>query len=125
MAAFIVPNYVLIVKYKRCAHGMQYDIMMLIERVMFDQEENTMKKETTGTVVSAARQWWLKINTKPVRMHSMDGAIFPYIIKVKYTVDGKEYTKGKWIGAGKPVPSVGSCVTVCYCKNKPSKAKVL
>ena len=84
-----------------------------------------MDRETTGTVISAARQWWLKINTKPIRMHSMDGAIFPYIIKVQYTVDGHTYTKGKWIGAGKPVPSVGSPVTVLYCENKPSKAKVL
>ena len=24
--------------------------------------------ETSGTVISASRQWWLKVNTKPVRM---------------------------------------------------------
>ena len=84
-----------------------------------------MNKTTTGTVISAAKQWWLKINTKPIRMHALDGAVFPYIIKVKYTVNGREYTKGKWIGAGKPVPSVGSAVTVLYCESKPSKARVL
>jgi len=84
-----------------------------------------MNKETVGTVISAAKQWWLKINTKPVRMHSLDGAIFPYIIKVKYTVDGKEYTQRKWIRAGNPVPSVGSSAVVLYSENKPSKAKVL
>ena len=55
-------------------------------------------------------------------MHALDGAVFPCIIKVKYTVNGREYTKGKWIGAGKPVPSVGSAVTVLYCESKPSKA---
>jgi len=55
-------------------------------------------KETKGTVVSVAKQWWLKINTKPVRLHPLDGAIFPHIIKVSYTVDGVEYTKRKWIG---------------------------
>jgi len=81
--------------------------------------------ETMGTVVSVAKQWWLKINTKPVRMHALDGAIFPYIIKVKYTVDGKEYMKRRWIGAGNPVPHVGSSVAVRYSENKPSKAKVL
>ena len=84
-----------------------------------------MDIETTGTVISASRQWWLKINTKPIRMHSMDGAIFPYIIKVQYTVDGHTYTKGKWIGAGKSVPAVGSRMTVRYCAEKPGKAKVL
>ena len=84
-----------------------------------------MDKKTVGTVIAASRQWWLKINTKPVRMHALDGAIFPYIIKVKYTADGKEYIKRKWISAGNPVPNVGSSVTVAYSENKPSKAKIL
>jgi len=83
-----------------------------------------MYKETMGTVVSAAKQWWLKINTKPVRMGAFDGAIFPHIIKVKYTVDGKEYFKRKWIGAGLPVPAVGSNLTVLYRSDRPGKAKI-
>jgi len=83
-----------------------------------------MDKETMGTVVSVAKQWWLKINTKPVRMGAFDGAIFPHIIKVKYTVDGKEYFKRKWIGAGQPVPAVGSHLTVLYCSDRPGKAKI-
>ena len=33
-----------------------------------------MDKETLGTVVSVKKQWWLKINTKPVRMHALDSA---------------------------------------------------
>ena len=51
-----------------------------------------MDQETMGTVISVKKQWWLKINTKPVRTHALDGAIFPHIIKVQYTVDGKTYT---------------------------------
>lgn len=84
-----------------------------------------MDQETTGTVLSVAKQWWLKVNTKPVRMHALDGATFPHVIKVKYTVDGKDYIKRKWISAGSPIPSVGSSVKVIYAGNKPSKAKVL
>ncbi len=84
-----------------------------------------MEKETTGTVIAVAKQWWLKINTRPVRMHAMDGAVFPHIIKVRYTVDGNTYTKRKWIGAGRPVPGVGDSVTVLYCPENPKKAKVL
>ena len=84
-----------------------------------------MDKETMGTVLSAHRQWWLKINTKPVRLHSMDGAIFPYIIRVEYAVDGKTYQKRKWIHAGKPVPDVGSGIRVLYDAKNPRKAKVL
>ena len=84
-----------------------------------------MDKETIGTVLSASKQWWLKVNTKPVRMGALDGATFPHIIKVQYVVDGKTYTKRKWIGARKEVPAVGSNVTVHYCSNKPTKAKII
>lgn len=84
-----------------------------------------MEKEATGTVVSVARQWWLKINTKPVRMHALDGAFFPHIAKVRYAADGKDYYKRKWIPAGNPVPVTGSTMTVLYCAENPKKAKVL
>ena len=40
------------------------------------------QRETTGTVVSVARQWWLKVNTKPIRTGPSDGTVFPHIIKV-------------------------------------------
>ena len=84
-----------------------------------------MDKETMGTVLSVAKQWWLKVNRKPVRIGTMDGAKFPHIIKVQYDVDGNTYTKRKWIGAGKTVPAIGSKIKVIYCSDKPSKAKVL
>ena len=84
-----------------------------------------MDKETVGTVRSVATQWWLKVNTKPVRMGPLDGATFPHIIKVEYTVEGKTYTRRKWIGAGRPVPAVGSEVTVLYSSEKPGKGMIL
>ena len=84
-----------------------------------------MDKETMGTVISVKKQWWLKINTKPVRTHALDGAIFPHIIKVQYTVDGKTYAKRKWIGANSHPPVAGSSVTVLYYGNNPNKAKIL
>ena len=82
--------------------------MLMMERGQF------MNKETKGIVISVAKQWWLKVNTKPIRMHALDGATFPHIIKVQYTVDGQVYIKRKWIGAGRPVPSVGSSLKVIY-----------
>ena len=57
------------------------------------------------TVVSVKKQWWLKVNTKPVRMHALDGAAFPHIIKVSYMVNGTEYFKRKWIRACDPQPN--------------------
>ena len=84
-----------------------------------------MDRETIGTVLSVAKQWWLKVNTRPIRMGTLDGATFPHIIKVQYVVDGNTYIKRKWIGAGKEVPAVGSKVTVLYSSDKPAKAKIL
>ena len=84
-----------------------------------------MDQETIGTVISVAKQWWFKVNTKPVRMGTLDGATFPHIIKVQYVVDGNAYTRRKWIGAGQTVPAVGSEVTVLYCSGRPGKAKIL
>ncbi len=84
-----------------------------------------MNVETTGTVISVKKQWWFKVNTKSVRGNSLDGAIFPHIIKVKYTVNGKDYTKSKWIHAGSPVPHTDSLVTVIYREDNPRKSKVL
>ena len=84
-----------------------------------------LEKETLGVVIAAKRQWWLKINKKHFRLHALDGAVFPYIIKVKYMVGGREYVKRKWIGAGKPIPKVESKVRVLYRETKPSKAKIL
>lgn len=83
-----------------------------------------MEKKTIGIVISANKQWWLKVNTKAFRMHALDGAIFPYIIKVKYEVNGKSYICKKWISAGLKVPEIGSKMTVLYRDNKPSKARV-
>jgi hypothetical protein len=83
-----------------------------------------MSQETTGVVISVAKQWWLKVNTKVVRTHALDGAVFPHVIKVRYAVDGVDYTKRKWIGAGCAVPAIGSTVTVIYDADRPNRAKV-
>ncbi len=84
-----------------------------------------MDKMTLGTVLSVKKQWWLKINTKAVRMGALDGAVFPHIVKVTYTVDGAEYTKRMWLGAGRFPPNVGDKVNVIYNEEKPRKASLL
>lgn len=80
--------------------------------------------ETKGTVVTVTKQWWFKVNTQPMRSHPLDGAVFPHVIKVQYTVNGTVYTKRKWIHAGCFVPSVGQKVTVVYDADKPKRASI-
>ena len=83
-----------------------------------------MEKETNGEVVSVSKQWWLKVNTKAFRKGPMDGAVFPHIIKVRYNVNGKEYTKRKWVSAGVTVPLVGNQVKVIYEEEASQKARI-
>ena len=84
-----------------------------------------LNKEVTGTVVNVSRQWWLKINTKIFRTHSLDGAQFPHIIKVKYIVNEEIYFKYKWLNPGKTIPKLNDNVVIVYNENKPNKAKII
>ena len=84
-----------------------------------------MQKRTTGVIISAKKQWWLKVNKKMVRTGPLDGAAFPYIIKVKYAVNGIEYIKRKWIGTNYPVPAEGETVQLAYEESRPDKVKVV
>lgn len=83
-----------------------------------------MEKRTRGTILSVKTQWWLKVNTKAVRSGPLDGASFPHIVKVKYTVDGNEIVKNKWLGANILPPSVNGSVTVVYREDKPTKFRL-
>ncbi len=83
-----------------------------------------MEKETVGTIISVAKQWWLKVNTKAVRRGMLDGAIYPYIVKIRYTIEGQDYFCRKWVGPTAHPPLEGAVVRVFYREDRPSKAKV-
>ncbi len=84
-----------------------------------------MQKRTTGTILSVKKQWWLKVNTKAFRRGPLDGALFPHVIKVRYTVNGIEYLKRIWIGAQYPVPVEGGTVPLVFDEERPDKVRVL
>lgn len=83
-----------------------------------------MENKTTGIILSVKKQWWLKVNTKPIRKHALDGATFPHIVTVKYSVNGVEYTKKKWLKSFVMPPSVNDQVTVVYREDKPTKFRL-
>lgn len=83
-----------------------------------------MENKTIGIIISVKKQWWLKVNTKPVRMHAFDGATFPHIVTVKYTVDGNEFVKKKWLRSFITPPNVNDQVTVIYRTDKPTKFRL-
>lgn len=81
-------------------------------------------KQTKGTIVKVYQLWWLKVNQKAVRLHPLDGATFPYVIRVKYNVDGSDYLKWKYEGVLSESPKEGRPITVRYQEDKPSKCKI-
>ena len=83
-----------------------------------------MEKKTAGIVVSVKKQWWLKVNRKSFRVGMLDGASFPHIVKVRYTADGKELIKRKWLGAHIAPPSVNQKITVIYQSDHPTKLRL-
>ena len=46
------------------------------------------------------------------------------VVRTRYTVDGVEYVRRKWIGAGQPVPPEGSAVSLVYEEDRPEKVRL-
>ena len=79
------------------------------------------KGQSVRTTVSRVdRCWWLRINTKPIRRYSGDGAVYPHIIHFTYQVDGTDYHGALWIPVRYRVPAVGEAIDVYYDPRKPA-----
>ena len=102
--------------------------VILTERALknaFDKNGNPFLENTAiGTILSVKKQWWLKVNTKPIRKHALDGATFPHIVTVKYIVNGNEIVKKKWLKSFVAPPNVNEQVTVVYREDKPTKFRL-
>ncbi len=79
---------------------------------------------TTGVVTEVKRVWWIKVNLKAVRSHSLDGAVFPHTAVIKYTVNGREYVTKVYIPWRIVPPLKGAEVTVLYSKERPNRCMV-
>lgn len=79
---------------------------------------------TTGTVTEVKTIWWIKVKLKAVRLHSADGVAFPHSIRVKYTVDGREYNKKVYVPWRILPPSKGAEVAVSYDEDRPQRCMV-
>ena len=74
-----------------------------------------------GTVTHVYRCWWLRINTKPVRRFSGDGAVYPHIMTFTYQKDGAGYTGRLWIPVRFRVPLKGETIDVFVDPDDPTK----
>ncbi len=79
---------------------------------------------TTGKIEKVTKCWWVKINKKPVRINCFDEALFPHLMTVTYSVNGKKYKKTKYIGLRESLNGIFGTANVFYDKNKPSRCAI-
>ena len=79
---------------------------------------------TTGKILKVHKCWWLKVNKSPVRINGLDGTLFPYLMTVSYSVNGKKYKKTKFIGLRENLIGIFGTVDVFYDKDKPSRCTI-
>jgi len=82
-------------------------------------------EQTKGVVTEVKTCWWLKINTKPIRTHMMDGAVFPHVIHFTYTVSGQTYRGKRYVNWNRRCPEKGEKLIVHYEKENPAKYAVI
>lgn len=82
-------------------------------------------KQTEGTVTEVTTCFWFKVNTKAVRTHPGDGAVYPHIIRFAYRVGTKDYTGRRWVMWNKRCPVKGEKITVYYEAADPAKYAVI
>lgn len=84
----------------------------------------TEGKLLTGKITAVSQCWWLKVNTKAVRIPGNDGAVYPHIIRVSYVVDGVEYTARRWLNHTVVPPVVGETVALLCDSGDPRRCAV-
>ena len=93
----------------------------VIVRKLLGGKQIMSNEETIGKIIKVKKLWWLKINKKPIRTTSLDGAIFPSSLQVQYSVNDNEYIGKKIVAWDDSLTQVGQDVVVSYNEDKPQK----
>ena len=80
--------------------------------------------QTEGTVTKVSTCYWFKVNTKPVRTHAGDGALYPHIIHFTYQVAGQTYAGKRYVQWNERCPVKGEKLRVYFESDNPSKFAV-
>lgn len=65
-----------------------------------------MEYKTIGIILSVKKQWWLKVNTKPIRKHALDGATF---VSIKRGNVNSKTVKTRMNNKRSPVREISIC----------------
>lgn len=82
-------------------------------------------EKTEGIVTEVKTCYWFRVNTKPVRRYSGDGAVYPHIICFSYRVGEQTYTGKRWVHWNKRCPVKDERITVHYEEAAPEKYAVM
>ncbi|MBE5782730.1 MAG: sugar ABC transporter permease [Clostridiales bacterium] len=82
-------------------------------------------RSCAGAVTQVSPCYWLKVNTKPIRAHAWDGAVYPHMVSFQYEVNGCAYTGKRYYSWTIRPPVKGSRITVYYDEKDPSRYAVL
>jgi hypothetical protein len=82
-------------------------------------------EQTEGTVTAVKTCYWFKVNTKPVRTHAWDGAMYPHIIHFSYSVADVPYTGKRWVMWNRRCSVKDEKITVHYEPDAPEKYAVM
>ena len=86
-----------------------------------EQKIISENSKTIGRVTKVKKCWWLKVNAKPIRTHTLDGAKFPAIISFDYFVEGMRYEGKRYISSQRLCPHLDEAVIVFYDKDSPGR----
>lgn len=79
------------------------------------------KNNVDGRIIKINKLWWIKINKKNFRTSPLDGATFPYKVRIEYTVNDRKYERSKFIYWSNDSVNIGDSVIVTYKQNNPLK----
>lgn len=79
------------------------------------------KNNVDGRIIKINKLWWIKINKKNFRTAPLDGATFPYKVRIEYTVNDRKYERSRLIYWSNDSVNIGDSVIVTYEQNNPLK----
>lgn len=74
-----------------------------------------------GRITDVKECLWMKINTKPIRAHAWDGAVYPHMVSFEYAVDGHSFIGRRYWPWTLSVPAKGTCIRVFYDPRDPAR----
>ena len=97
---------------------------LLRELGIGSQKIIAQNNKVRGIVTSAETCWMIKVNKSAFRTHPLDGAAFPHFIRFTYSVDGAEYSSGRFFDAFSRCPQVNEIIDIYVDGADPSKYAV-